>query len=347
MDKVVILKEWYLALQNQPAELRAEVMDAIMQYGLLGEQPGGLSPFAAGMFALIRPQMDKMQESYRAKSRGRAEAGRKGNAARWQRGGRADEEPPHDDNGTTGDGAENHETDGGSDETDEAGAQNASQKSQSIANIANATVATKASQKSRAVAKHRNKIKENKINIEKETTGVVSLSNKPPGGEKPRVIKPSDVHTYENMLEFGLDDFCLHWISYWNRRARLYESGLPQIRFDEEESLQVYESEYFKKLCRNVEQAAYDLGPKWADDFTAAIELCNQTPFLRGEGPNGWKASFDWLFGSSENIRKVINGYYEGKQNGNKNRPAGKASTNLLTDQQADSIVAAASAFKI
>ena len=48
-------------------------------------------------------------------------------------------------------------------------------------------------------------------------------------------------------------------------------------------------------------------------DFADAFLLAANTPFLRGEGPRGWKPDFDWLT-ARENFEKVIGDHYSEKR---------------------------------
>lgn len=44
--------------------------------------------------------------------------------------------------------------------------------------------------------------------------------------------------------------------------------------------------------------------------FESAVEMCASTPFLRGEGSRGFRASFDWLIDNDKNLTKVLEGQY-------------------------------------
>ena len=46
--------------------------------------------------------------------------------------------------------------------------------------------------------------------------------------------------------------------------------------------------------------------------FCAAVKKAQQTPFLRGEGARGWRASFDWFVANHLNIYAVLEGKYDG-----------------------------------
>lgn len=45
--------------------------------------------------------------------------------------------------------------------------------------------------------------------------------------------------------------------------------------------------------------------------FTQAVKCCADKPFLRGENPRQWKASFDWIVSNDINIEKAIGEYGE------------------------------------
>ena len=72
-------------------------------------------------------------------------------------------------------------------------------------------------------------------------------------------------------------------------------------------------SERLKKCRSRIDQAVRDgcLEPYLAD-FTAAVKKAQQTPFLRGEGARGWRASFDWFVANHVNIYAVLEGKYDG-----------------------------------
>lgn len=45
-------------------------------------------------------------------------------------------------------------------------------------------------------------------------------------------------------------------------------------------------------------------------DFSKAVEIAQQTPFLCGENERHWQASFDWFTANQSNIYKVLEGRY-------------------------------------
>lgn len=66
--------------------------------------------------------------------------------------------------------------------------------------------------------------------------------------------------------------------------------------------------------------------------FSEAVKLCTSMPFLLGNNPRGWVATFDWLVENDRNLAKVLEGNYKdsGAFNGNasyaKARTGGNAS---------------------
>jgi hypothetical protein len=72
-------------------------------------------------------------------------------------------------------------------------------------------------------------------------------------------------------------------------------------------------SERLKKCRSRINQAVRDgCLEQYLADFTAAVQKAQQTPFLRGEGVHGWRASFDWFVANQLNIYKVLEGKYDG-----------------------------------
>ena len=51
-------------------------------------------------------------------------------------------------------------------------------------------------------------------------------------------------------------------------------------------------------------------------DFSAAVKKAQSTPFLRGEGALGWRASFDWFVANQSNVYAVREGKYDGPATG-------------------------------
>jgi hypothetical protein len=79
-------------------------------------------------------------------------------------------------------------------------------------------------------------------------------------------------------------------------------------------------SERLKKCRSRINQAVSDgCLEQYLADFTAAVKKAQQTPFLRGEGARGWRASFDWFVANQVNIYAVIEGKYDGPAAGPNN----------------------------
>jgi len=62
----VFHKEWRLATKNLPTDVRAEIYDAIIEYGLSGTVPAGMKPMAGVAFNFIKDDIDKDLEKYTA-----------------------------------------------------------------------------------------------------------------------------------------------------------------------------------------------------------------------------------------------------------------------------------------
>ncbi len=103
---------------------------------------------------------------------------------------------------------------------------------------------------------------------------------------------------------------------------RQHNQALPEVK--------ALTSERLKKCRSRIDQAVRDgcLEPYLAD-FAAAVKKAQQTPFLRGEGARGWRASFDWFVANNMNIYAVIEGNYDGPAAGPNNQSGGShASSN-------------------
>jgi hypothetical protein len=57
-------------------------------------------------------------------------------------------------------------------------------------------------------------------------------------------------------------------------------------------------------------------------DFREAVARAAVTPFLRGEGPTGWCANFDWLVADDTNYLKVLEGRYDAGSGSSSNAKA-------------------------
>ena len=61
---VVFYRNFYEAIKNLPVDLKAEVYDAVMEYGLNGLESSNLSIMAKSIFALIKPSIDTNNTRY-------------------------------------------------------------------------------------------------------------------------------------------------------------------------------------------------------------------------------------------------------------------------------------------
>ncbi|HSW38975.1 MAG TPA: hypothetical protein VLL97_05735 [Acidobacteriota bacterium] len=72
-------------------------------------------------------------------------------------------------------------------------------------------------------------------------------------------------------------------------------------------------AERLKKCRSRIDQAVRDgCLERYLADFESAVKKAQQTPFLRGEGARGWRASFDWFVANHVNIYAVLEGKYDG-----------------------------------
>lgn len=55
------------------------------------------------------------------------------------------------------------------------------------------------------------------------------------------------------------------------------------------------------------------------EDFRTLFEKAEESDFLKGKGPKGWKATFDWLI-KTDNMVKVLEGNYENNNKGGGSR---------------------------
>jgi hypothetical protein len=71
-------------------------------------------------------------------------------------------------------------------------------------------------------------------------------------------------------------------------------------------------AERLKKCRSRIDQAVRDgCLEQYLEDFMSAVKKAQQTPFLRGEGARGWRASFDWFVSNHVNIYAVLEGKYD------------------------------------
>ena len=68
-------------------------------------------------------------------------------------------------------------------------------------------------------------------------------------------------------------------------------------------------AERLRKCRSRINQAVRDgCLEQYLADFGAAVKKAQSTPFLRGEGARGWRASFDWLVANHSNVYAVLEG---------------------------------------
>ena len=78
----VFFGSWYKAIKDQPIEIKLEIIEATVQYGLTGIV-AELSPVAKIAFGFIKNDIDRNNQTYEKVSKQRSEAGKKGNEIRW------------------------------------------------------------------------------------------------------------------------------------------------------------------------------------------------------------------------------------------------------------------------
>ncbi len=76
-----------------------------------------------------------------------------------------------------------------------------------------------------------------------------------------------------------------------------------------------------EEKCRSrINQAARDgCLRQYFADFEAAVIKAQTIPYLRGEGKDHWRASFDWFVGNHTNVYKILEGNFMERANGNGN----------------------------
>jgi hypothetical protein len=98
--------------------------------------------------------------------------------------------------------------------------------------------------------------------------------------------------------------------------ARVSSKILVEIYQQQNQSLpevKALTAERLKKCRSRIDQAVRDgCLEQYLADFTAAVKKAQQTPFLRGEGSRGWRASFDWFVANHLNVHAVLEGKYDG-----------------------------------
>lgn len=64
-DSFIFYKSFYEAISDIPSkDIKLEVLTALIEYALFGRLPEDLKPFAKGMFALIKPIIDKNNKRF-------------------------------------------------------------------------------------------------------------------------------------------------------------------------------------------------------------------------------------------------------------------------------------------
>jgi hypothetical protein len=87
---------------------------------------------------------------------------------------------------------------------------------------------------------------------------------------------------------------------------RQQNQSLPEVK--------ALTAERLKKCQSRIDQAVRDgCLEQYLADFMAAVKKAQQTPFLRGEGARGWRASFDWFVANHVNVYAVLEGKYDGQ----------------------------------
>lgn len=95
-----------------------------------------------------------------------------------------------------------------------------------------------------------------------------------------------------------------------------HNQALPEVK--------ALTSERLKKCRSRINQAVRDgCLEQYLADFVAAVKKAQSTPFLRGEGSRGWRASFDWFVANHVNAYAVLEGKYDGPIAGPNNRNGG------------------------
>ena len=79
----VFRKGWSDAISGLPDDVRLEVYEAIIGYGISGETPKQLKPMARLAFNFVKTTLDEDVERYDEIKKARSEAGRKGMEKRW------------------------------------------------------------------------------------------------------------------------------------------------------------------------------------------------------------------------------------------------------------------------
>ncbi len=84
-----------------------------------------------------------------------------------------------------------------------------------------------------------------------------------------------------------------------------HNQALPEVK--------ALTAERLRKCRSRINQAVRDgCLEQYLADFVAAVQKAQSTPFLRGEGARGWRASFDWFVANQLNVYAVLEGKYDG-----------------------------------
>ena len=84
-----------------------------------------------------------------------------------------------------------------------------------------------------------------------------------------------------------------------------HNQALPEVK--------ALTAERLRKCRSRINQAVRDgCLERYLSDFAAAVQKAQSTPFLRGEGARGWRASFDWFVANQVNVYAVLEGKYDG-----------------------------------
>ncbi len=85
---------------------------------------------------------------------------------------------------------------------------------------------------------------------------------------------------------------------------RKHNRILPQVK--------AFGSDRWRKCQSRINRAQQQgrLEP-YLKDFAEAVKKAQQVPFLRGEGRQGWRASFDWFVANDSNVCRILEGTYD------------------------------------
>lgn len=292
---------WFDALKDMPNNVRRQVYDAIIQYCCTGTV-AELKSVAKGAFAVIKYDIDSVDkaeaEKQQSLSEKRSEAAKKSVAARKQKAMAAEKTAelanlPVKDENKAKEAEKVNEPEEVVDEKEASNVVEAEEANEVIVekeanNVVEAKEAVDEAKSASArcaefakkyhlsgdyVREINNIInKNNNINQEKET-------------HKKELSSAEDEERKQKAQEI---------VDYWNETNKQNASLLDAC------------STLTKSRIRKVCAAVKNYG---VDQVREAISDVFKSKFLTGEGPNGWRASFDWLF-RGENLLKVVEGNY-------------------------------------